>query len=100
LLGILVGFFESVGGAREEMFPHDVDDEVEERDDIEGSKLGTGRFAPDEEVEQLEADRVALNIKSGITISMPFNIILEMEAAVQSQDLEGIHTASQDLGYQ
>ena len=44
------------------MAPKDCGDELEERDYVEWSSLRTGWFAIEEEVEELEADWVPLDI--------------------------------------
>ena len=44
------------------MFPEDGGDELEEGDDVEGTGLGARGFAVEEEVEELEANGVALDV--------------------------------------
>ena len=70
LIWALVGFLERIGGPGEEVFPHDIDDEVEKGDDVEGAKLCSWRFAPDEYVEEFEPDGMALDIESRVIMSI------------------------------
>lgn len=70
LVWALVGFLERIGGSGEEVFPHDVDDEVKESDDVEGAELCSWRLAPDEDVEEFEPDGMALDIQSRIIMSV------------------------------
>lgn len=46
------------------MAPKDSGDELQEGDDVERADLGARGFAVEEEVEELEADRVALDVQS------------------------------------
>lgn len=55
------------------MFPHDIDDEVEDGDDVEGAELCSWRFAPNEDVEEFEPDGMALDIESGVIMSIRLN---------------------------
>jgi hypothetical protein len=52
------------------VFPHDIDDEVEQGDDVEGAELCSWRFAPDEYVEEFEPDGMALDIESRVIMSI------------------------------
>ncbi|KAI1010395.1 hypothetical protein LB503_005090 [Fusarium chuoi] len=58
------GFFESVCLTTEEVLPDILLYEVEEGNDAEWSGLRTRWFAEEEKIEEFEADRVALKIKS------------------------------------
>ena len=53
---------QAIGLPREEVLPHVLLDKVQEGDDCEGPGLRAGRLAVEEEVEELEADGVALKI--------------------------------------
>jgi hypothetical protein len=64
LVRALVGFLERIGGSGEEVFPHHIDDEVEQGDDVEGTELCSRGFTPDEHVEEFEPDGMALDIES------------------------------------
>lgn len=67
LLGRLgVGrLLEAVGLAGEEVLPDVLLDEVEEGDDGRGALLGAGGLAVEEEVEEFQADGVALKVEAG-----------------------------------
>ena len=52
------------------MFPHDIDNEVKEGDDIEGTELCSWRFAPNEDIEKFESDGMALNIEPRVIMSL------------------------------
>ena len=45
------------------MSPEDGGDELQEGNDVEGADLGARRLAVEEEVEELEANGVALDVK-------------------------------------
>lgn len=47
------------------MLPYVLLNEVEKTNNVLGSQLRAHRFAVEEEVEKLDADRVALNVESG-----------------------------------
>jgi len=70
LVRALVGFLERIGGSGEEVFPHDIDDEVEQGDDVEGAKLCSRRFAPDKHIEKFEPDGMPLDIESRVIMSI------------------------------
>lgn len=93
LIWALVGFLESIGGPGEEVFPHDIDDEVEEGNDVEGPELCSWRFAPDEYVEEFEPDGMALDIESRVIMSIC------LSNYGRGLELLGGHTASPSPGY-
>lgn len=57
------GFLEAVGLSAEEVLPDVLLDEVEEGDDCKGTELGSWWFAVEEEIEEFEADGMALEIE-------------------------------------
>lgn len=93
LIWALVGFLERIGGSGEEVFPHDVDDEVEQGDDVEGAELGSWRFAPDEYVEEFQSDGMALDIESKVIMSIC------LRSTGSALGLLRDHTASPNPGY-
>lgn len=63
--GVRVGaLLETVGLAAEEVGPEVDLDEVQEGNDGEGASLGAGWFSREEEVEEFEADGVALEVEA------------------------------------
>lgn len=64
-LGRVRRLLEAVRGLPEEVLPHVDLDEVQQRDDVERPRLRPRRLAVQQEVEELEADRVALHVQSG-----------------------------------
>ena len=94
LVWALVGFLERISGSGEEVFPHDIDDEVEQGDDVEGAELCSWGFAPDEDVEEFEPDGMALDIESRVIMS----ICLSNSGSCPERLLGG-HTASPNPGY-
>lgn len=56
-------FLETVRRLSEKVLPYVDLDEVQQRDDIEGPRLRPWRLAVEEEVEELQADRVTLYIE-------------------------------------
>jgi len=58
----VVALLERVRGPREQVFPEDCGNELQERDNVEGAELRAWLFAVEEEVEELEADGMALGV--------------------------------------
>jgi hypothetical protein len=55
------------------VLPHLLLDEVQERDDVERPQLRAQRLAVEEEVEELEADGVALGVEAGSQEMLAFS---------------------------
>jgi hypothetical protein len=58
----IAGFLQRIGLPREEVLPQNSCDELEERYNVEGAGLRARGFAVEEQVEELQADGVALGI--------------------------------------
>lgn len=58
------------------MAPEDCGDELQEGDDVKGADLGARGLTVEEEVEKLEADGVALDVKPLGTSLLALQIIL------------------------
>lgn len=64
-LGRVAALLEAVGLPTKKVRPHVDLDEVEESNDVERPLLRLGRLSVQEEVEELDADRVALDVEPG-----------------------------------
>jgi hypothetical protein len=69
------GFLQRVRGLGEEVPPEDRRDELQEGDDVQRPDLGARRLAVEEEVEELDADGVALDVEplGALLLAMRFS---------------------------
>ncbi|RBQ94131.1 hypothetical protein VDGD_20329 [Verticillium dahliae] len=74
---------EAVGLAAKEVLPEVLLDEVQQRDDVEWPQLGARRLAVEEEVEELEAEGVALVVEAaGCTLAKEWGDSLSLSLFV------------------
>lgn len=60
----VVGLFQPIGLSAKEVLPHVLLNKMQQRDDGQGAQLRARRLAVEQEVEQLETDRVALRVEA------------------------------------